>query len=71
MFMEENNMLVLTRKRGEAVVIGDGITVTVLEVQGDRVRLGFNAPVDVPIHRQEIRQRIVESAAALNLVGCG
>ena len=69
--MEENNMLVLTRKSGEAVVIGDGITVTVLEVQGDRIRLGFNAPVDVPIHRQEIHQRFAESANALHLVSCG
>jgi len=43
-------MLVLTRKRGEATVIGDDITVTVLEVQGDRVRLGFSAPAGVPIH---------------------
>jgi carbon storage regulator len=69
--MEENSMLVLTRKRGEATVIGDDITVTVLEVQGDRVRLGFSAPAGVPIHRQEIHQRIAESAAALHLVSCG
>jgi carbon storage regulator len=69
--MEENDMLVLTRKRGEAIVIGDGITVTVLETQGNRVRLGFDAPVDVPIHRQEIHQRVAESAAALHLASCG
>jgi len=51
-------MLVLSRKRGESVVIGNGITVTVLDVRGDRVRLGFDAPAEVPIHRQEVQQRI-------------
>lgn len=64
-------MLVLTRKRGEAIHIGDGIAVTVLEVHGDRVRLGFDAPVEVPIHRQEVHERIAESATALHLASCG
>ena len=47
-------MLLLSRKRGEKIVIGNGITVTVLEVRGDQVRLGFNAPAEVPIRRKEI-----------------
>jgi carbon storage regulator len=51
-------MLVLSRKRGEEIVIGNGITVTVLEVQGNRVRLGFNAPVEIPIHRKEIHAKL-------------
>jgi len=51
-------MLVLSRKRGETIVIGNGIAVTVLAVDGDRVKLGVVAPVEVPIHREEIYQRI-------------
>lgn len=47
-------MLILTRKRDESVVIGDNIIVTVVEIREDKVRLGFNAPNDVPIHREEI-----------------
>ncbi len=46
-------MLLLNRKRGEAIVIGNGITITVLETHGDRVKLGFIAPADVPIYRKE------------------
>jgi carbon storage regulator len=47
-------MLVLSRKRGEELVIGNGISVTVLEMRGNQVRLGFVAPAEVPIHRKEI-----------------
>ena len=65
-------MLVLSRKRGEEIVIGNGITVTVLEVQGNRVRLGFNAPVEVPIHRKEIHAKLGEAmpAPALQYADC-
>ncbi len=58
-------MLVLSRKRGESIVIGNGITVTVVEVRGDRVRLGFNAPAEVPIHRKEVQQKIDNASPAL------
>ena len=51
-------MLVLTRKPGEAIVIGDGITVTVVEVKGGRVRLGLSAPAEVTIHREELQRKI-------------
>jgi carbon storage regulator len=51
-------MLVLSRKRGEAIVIGDKVTVTILDVQGNRVKLGFVAPGELPIHRKEIHARI-------------
>jgi carbon storage regulator len=51
-------MLVLSRKHGEAILIGNDITVTVLEVRGDRVKLGFSAPREVPIHRAEVYQSI-------------
>lgn len=51
-------MLVLSRKRGEMITIGNGVTVTVLSVQGDKVKIGITAPAEVPIHRQEIHERI-------------
>jgi len=51
-------MLILTRRPGESVKIGDNVTVKVLGVKGDQVRLGFAAPPDVAVHRQEIYERI-------------
>jgi carbon storage regulator len=51
-------MLVLSRKQGERVLIGQEIEITVLEVRGSRVKLGFRGPVEVPIHREELQQRI-------------
>ncbi len=57
-FKEDSIMLVLSRKPGEAIVIGNGITVTVVEVKGERVRLGFTAPAEVPIHREELQRKI-------------
>lgn len=55
-------MLVLTRKAGQSIVIGDGIEVTVLSVMGDKVRIGVEADKDVPIHRDEVHRRIVSEA---------
>lgn len=51
-------MLVLTRNTGETLCIGDDITVTVLAVHGNQVRIGINAPKSVAVHREEIYQRI-------------
>jgi len=51
-------MLILTRKLGESIAIGDGIKVTLLEVRGKEVKIGVQAPRDVPIHRQEIYEKI-------------
>jgi carbon storage regulator len=51
-------MLILTRRVGETLVIGDDVNVTVLGVRGNQVRLGVNAPKEVAVHREEIYQRI-------------
>lgn len=51
-------MLILTRKVGESINIGDDITITILGVSGQQVRIGINAPKDVAVHREEIYQRI-------------
>ena len=51
-------MLILTRRIGESLVIGDQITVTVLNIKGNQIRLGIDAPKDVPVHREEVYQRI-------------
>jgi carbon storage regulator len=62
-------MLVLSRKCGEVIVISDNVRVTVLGVQGGRVKLGFAAPSDMPIHREETHARIarqqVDTGAAM------
>jgi carbon storage regulator len=52
-------MLVLTRRRGEAIVVGDDVKIVVLEVNGDQVRLGVEAPRTVTVHREEVYQEIL------------
>jgi carbon storage regulator len=69
-------MLILTRRVGETVVIGNDVTVTVLGVKGNQVRLGVNAPREVTVHREEIYERIkqeraAEEVPAPKLVGAG
>jgi carbon storage regulator len=51
-------MLILTRRVGETLMVGDEVTVTVLGVKGNQVRIGVNAPKDVAVHREEIYERI-------------
>jgi carbon storage regulator len=54
----ETGMLILTRRVGESLMIGDDVTVTVLGVKGNQVRLGVDAPRDIAVHREEIFERI-------------
>jgi carbon storage regulator len=63
-------MLVLSRKPNEAVTIGPDIEVVVLEIHGDRVKLGFVAPPEVPIYRREVHDRITNAPPALEQAEC-
>lgn len=53
-------MLILTRKVGESLLIGDDVSITVLNIRGNQVKIGVDAPKNVPVHRKEIYQRIID-----------
>jgi len=56
-------MLILTRRTGEALMVGDEVTVSVLGVNGNQVRIGINAPRDIAVHREEIYEKIRQEKA--------
>ena len=58
-------MLVLSRHRDESIMIGDNIVITIVDIRGDKVRLGIQAPTNVPVHREEIYEAIKREAAGL------
>ena len=62
-------MLVLTRKAGETIVIGSQIRITVLEMQGRQIRLGIEAPSEIPVHRGEVYERIKEENEQAAMAG--
>ncbi len=51
-------MLVLSRQRDESIIIGDNVVITIVDVRGDKVRLGIDAPVEIPVHRREVYEAI-------------
>ena len=55
---EENQMLVLSRHVGQQIMLGDNITVTVVDIQGDKIRIGVDAPKEMPVHRREVYEAI-------------
>ena len=57
-------MLVLSRQKDESIVIGDNIEITIVDVRGDKVRLGITAPKEIPVHRREIYDAIQREKAA-------
>ncbi|MEM8902486.1 MAG: carbon storage regulator CsrA [Actinomycetota bacterium] len=62
-------MLVLSRRKGESVIIGDNVTITVVDVRGDQIRLGIDAPRSVKVYREEVyRQVVAENEAAARSV---
>lgn len=62
-------MLVLSRKRSESIVVNDTIKITVVEIRGDKVRLGIDAPRDVPVHRSEVFEAIRKAGFELDESG--
>ena len=60
-------MLLLTRRPGEKLIINDNVTVTVLSIKGNQVRIGIEAPRDVKVHREEIYERIVKEREAMKV----
>jgi carbon storage regulator len=55
---KELNMLVLSRQKDESIMVGDDVEITIVDVRGDKVRLGITAPKDIPVHRREVYEAI-------------
>jgi carbon storage regulator len=54
----EDAMLVLSRKKNESIIINDNIKIVIVEIRGDKVRLGIDAPKEIPVHREEVKRKI-------------
>jgi carbon storage regulator len=65
--LKERPMLVLSRKLNESIVINDNVVVTVLGVKGDRVRIGIDAPGEIPVHRQELFEKMQNQAVLMSV----
>ena len=61
-------MLVLSRHRDESIMIGDDVVVTIVDIRGDKVRLGIQAPHDIPVHRQEVYEAIKRENLKANMI---
>ncbi len=62
-------MLVLSRLRDESIVIGDKVVVTIVDIRGDKVRLGIEAPEEIPVHRQEVYEAIIRDGRQSGNIG--
>jgi carbon storage regulator len=62
-------MLVLSRQRDESIIIGDNIVITIVDIRGDKVRLGIEAPTEIPVHRQEVYEAIQRENSKAGAVG--
>jgi carbon storage regulator len=62
-------VLILTRRVGEKLIIGENVTVTVLGIRGNQIRIGIDAPRDVTVNREEIYQRILKEREGLRVIG--
>jgi len=59
-----NIMLILTRRPGEKLIIGEDVTITVMSIKGNQVRIGIDAPAEIQVHREEVYQRILKEQEA-------
>ena len=60
-------MLILSRRLGESVIVNNDIVITVVKVQGDKVRIGIEAPKEIPVHRKEIQEKVNNEKAQLEV----
>ena len=67
---KEHSMLVLSRRKGESIRIGDSISLTIVQVQGNRVQLAIDAPRSVPVHREEVYRRIENEQQTALVLAC-
>jgi len=65
----ESQMLVLARQRGQSIVIGGNVVVTIIDIRGDKVRLGIEAPEEIPVHRQEVYEAIQREKRGAGEIG--